>query len=136
MSETVHACCVAIDGRGVLIFGASGSGKSDLTLRLIDRGARLVSDDYTQLTRAGKRVIASAPAAIAGQIEVRGIGIVTLPPTGTVPIALVVSAGVPQRLPDPAKSDMAGVDVPMITLSLLEASAPLKVEIALRALPE
>jgi serine kinase of HPr protein (carbohydrate metabolism regulator) len=61
MSETVHATCVAIDGRGILIRGRSGAGKSDLALRLIDRGARLVSDDYTILAASGGRLRAAAP---------------------------------------------------------------------------
>ena len=64
-SETVHASCVAIRGRAVLIEGRSGSGKSDLALRLIDHGAMLVSDDYTLLTRDGTRLIATPPPTIA-----------------------------------------------------------------------
>ena len=66
-SETLHASCVAIDDRAVLIEGSSGSGKSDLALRLIDRGARLVSDDYTLVTRHAMTLRASAPDRIAGK---------------------------------------------------------------------
>ena len=66
-SETLHATCVAIDGRALLIEGRSGAGKSDLALRLIDRGATLVSDDYTRLTRSGDALIASAPETIRGR---------------------------------------------------------------------
>lgn len=131
----VHASCVAIGGRAVLIEGPSGSGKSDLALRLIDRGATLVSDDYTELQpdRAGLR--ATAPATIAGQIEVRGIGIVAVPVAPSSPVALLVRAGTPERMPLPATCAMAGIELPMIVLSLLEPSAPLKVELALAALP-
>lgn len=130
----VHASCIAIGGRAVLIEGPSGSGKSDLALRLIDRGAGLISDDYTELTVTDGRLIASAPAAIAGQIEVRGIGIVALPAAPPAPVALLVRAGEPERMPEAATCAMAGVDVPMILLSLLEPAAPLKVELALTAL--
>lgn len=131
----VHATCVAIGGRGVLIAGPSGSGKSDLALRLIDRGARLVSDDYTSLAVVASELVASAPPTIAGRIEVRGIGIVERPALPAVPVALLVEAGAPERMPEPASCAMAGVTIPMMTLALLEPSAPLKVELALERLP-
>ena len=66
-SETIHASTVAIDGRAVLITGPSGSGKSDLALRLLDRGFALVSDDQTIVKKTGDRLIASAPPTIARQ---------------------------------------------------------------------
>ena len=75
-AETVHASTVAVDGRAVLITGPSGSGKSDLALRLLDRGFILVSDDQTIVKKDGDRLLASAPPNIAGKLEVRGIGIV------------------------------------------------------------
>lgn len=132
-SETLHASCVAIDGRAVLIEGRSGSGKSDLALRLIDRGARLVSDDYTVLVRERDRVLAQPPATIAGRIEVRGIGIVDMPHVEHVPAALVVRlADQVERMPE--EGDMrtiAGVAVPMVALNGHEASAPIKVALAL-----
>lgn len=130
----MHASCVVIGSHAVLIEGASGSGKSDLALRLIDRGARLLSDDYTELVAEGGRAIASAPATITGQIEVRGIGIVGMPPAPPHPVALLVRAGTPERMPEPATFAIAGLTVPMIVLSLTESSAPLKVELALKAL--
>ena len=77
-SETVHASTVAMDGRAVLISGPSGSGKSDLTLRLLDRGFTLVSDDQTIVRREDDRLIASPPPNIAGKLEIRGIGIVEM----------------------------------------------------------
>ena len=89
-SETVHTSCVAIGGRAVLIGGRSGKGKSDLALRLIDRGAQLVSDDYTFVRRAGGKLLASPPDTIAGKIEVRGIGILEYPPERDVPVGLFV----------------------------------------------
>ena len=74
-AETVHASTVALDGRAVLISGPSGSGKSDLALRLLDRGFALVSDDQTVVKKQGDALLASAPPSIAGKMEVRGIGI-------------------------------------------------------------
>ena len=134
-SETLHASCVAIGGRAVLIEGRSGSGKSDLALRLIDRGAMLVADDYTDLTVADGRLIASAPATIAGKIEVRGVGIVTMPELASAPVALAVRIdAAPDRLPEPATRTIAGVALPEIAIDPLPASAPLKVELALREL--
>lgn len=135
-SETLHASCVAIDGRAVLIEGRSGEGKSDLSLRLIDRGAQLVSDDYTICTRTAGTLFGAAPSNIAGKIEVRGIGIVELPHVPRAPIALIVTIlDAPPRLPDgPRTRRIAGVDVPQVALPALEPSAPVKVELALRHL--
>lgn len=135
-SETLHASCVAIDGRAVLIEGRSGEGKSDLALRLIDRGAALVSDDYTICTRNSGVLHGAAPANIAGKIEVRGIGILALPHVDRAPIALIVTIlDAPPRLPDgPRTRRIAGVEVPQVALPALEPSAPVKVELALKHL--
>ena len=131
-SETLHASCVAIGGRAVLIAGPSGSGKSDLALRLIDRGAVLVSDDYTLLIRGADRLSATAPATIAGRIEVRGIGIVDMPHVEHVPVALLVElADATDRMPDAAPRSIAGMSVPSLLVKPLESSAPIKVELAL-----
>lgn len=135
-SETVHTSCVAIAGRAVLIGGRSGKGKSDLALRLIDRGAVLVSDDYTLLRRVEGRLLATAPETIAGKIEVRGVGILELPIERDVPVALFVDLDLDAtRLPITLEErPVAGVAIPVIGLSALEASAPIKVEAALRQL--
>ena len=132
-SETLHASCVAIGGRAVLIEGPSGAGKSDLALRLIDRGALLVSDDYTLVRRKGAGLVAAAPATIAGKIEVRGIGIVDMVQRDGLPVALLVGLGAAvDRLPAEGLSRIvAGVPLPYIGLAGLEASAPIKVELAL-----
>ena len=133
MSETVHATCVAIGGRGVLIRGRSGGGKSDLALRLIDRGARLVSDDYTILTLRDGRIQGCAPETIAGKLEVRGVGIVEMEPETDVPICLIADLDeAPERLPEePRGVPMLGILIPAIGIAALEASAPLKLEQAL-----
>jgi serine kinase of HPr protein (carbohydrate metabolism regulator) len=132
MSETLHATCVAISGRAVLIAGRSGSGKSDLALRLIDRGAELVSDDYTEVGTVAGRLTARAPAAIAGRMEIRGVGLVDVAATAEAPVCLLVDLdALPERLPEPASRRVAGQDVPTIALAALEPSAPLKLERAL-----
>jgi serine kinase of HPr protein (carbohydrate metabolism regulator) len=133
-SETVHCSAVAIGGRAVLIGGRSGSGKSDLALRLIDRGAGLVSDDYTIVRRLQGETLASAPPTIAGMIEVRGVGIAEMAHQDDVPVALFVDLDrTPERLPDlEDRRVVAGVPIPTIGLNAHEDSAPLKVETALR----
>jgi serine kinase of HPr protein (carbohydrate metabolism regulator) len=134
-SETVHASAVAIDGRAILIGGRSGHGKSDLALRLIDRGATLVSDDYTFLRRAGGQALASAPANIVGKIEMRGVGLLEDQPNAQeVPVALYVDLdATPERLPEAGDALMlAGVSIPAVAMNGLEPSAPLKAEAALR----
>ena len=132
MSETVHATCVSIGGRAVLIFGRSGAGKSDLALRLIDRGATLVSDDYTIVVAKEGALIASPPATIAGKMELRGVGIIDLDHVTDVAAALIVDLDHdPDRLPEPGTRDIAGIPVPVISLHGLEPSAPIKVEKAL-----
>jgi len=136
MAKTIHATCIAIGQRGVLITGASGSGKSDLAMRLIDRGAVLVSDDYTALALSDGRLRASPPTNIAGLLEIRHIGIVNMPYVIDVPIALAIALDEkPERMPDqPATLDILGLSVPCVALAGLEASAPIKAELALKQL--
>ena len=132
-SEMLHATTVAIGEVAVVIEGRSGSGKSDLALRLIGRGAVLVSDDQTLLIRRGETLIARAPDTIAGQIEVRGIGIVTMPHVSEAPVGLIVRLGdEDQRMPERRARRIAGVQVAEATFDPFRASTPLKVEIALR----
>jgi HPr kinase/phosphorylase len=130
----LHATCVAIDGRAVLLLGPSGSGKSDLALRLIDRGAVLVSDDQTDLAATDGTVFASAPTTIAGLIEVRGLGIVALPFVARVPVALAVRLGEPVvRMPETGLTEMfTGLAIPLLRVDSREASATIKVELALK----
>ena len=129
----VHASSVAIDGRAVLITGRSGSGKSDLALRLLDRGFTLVSDDQTLVRRVGDRLIASAPPTIAGKLEIRGVGIVEVPTSSDVPVALLVElASDIERLPDDSSErQILGVALPMVNIDAMTASAASKVAIAL-----
>ncbi len=132
-SDRLHATTVAIDGVAVMIEGASGSGKSDLALRLIDRGAVLVSDDQTLVIRVGKTLRARPPSTIAGRIEVRGIGILAMPHIEDVPVGLLVRIdGAIERMPEHRARKIAGIDVRQFAVDPFHASAPIKVELALR----
>jgi serine kinase of HPr protein (carbohydrate metabolism regulator) len=132
-SETIHASTVATDGRAVLISGPSGSGKSDLTLRLLDRGFTLVSDDQTIVRREGDRLVSSAPPTIKGKLEIRGIGIVDMDTVADVPIALYVElTSEIVRLPDDRRErPVLGVNLPLISVNAQTASAASKVALAL-----
>lgn len=131
----IHASCVELGGIGVLLLGQSGSGKSDLALRLIDAGGRLVADDRTDLHLRGDRLMASSPAPIAGKIEVRGVGIVPLTHVAEAPVGLaieLVASENVERLPAAQCRNWLGIDVPLLALAPFESSATAKVRLAAR----
>ncbi|MBA4490272.1 HPr kinase/phosphorylase [Paracoccus sp. S1E-3] len=113
-TETIHASAVALDGRGVLILGPSGAGKSSLALQLIGQGAQLVGDDWIVLDRVGGDVVASAPAALDGLIEARGIGLLRAP-ARPAPLRLVVDLGrIEQaRLPPIRHTTVMDISLPL-----------------------
>lgn len=135
----IHASCVAIGRTGVLLLGKSGSGKSDLALRLIDQGAVLVADDRTILSLEKGALYARAPASIAGLMEVRGLGIIQFPVRAKVRIALAVQLGredmrLPaQRFYRPPASLKPQIRVPEILLDAQLAATPAKIRSALAA---
>lgn len=136
-----HATCVTVDGRGLLIAGPSGSGKSDLALRLIQGGARLVADDRPELILSGEAVVASAPAAIRGLLEVRGLGIVRLAEEECADraeiaavIDLVAEPGRVTRMPYPSARLILGRSVPELALFPFEPSAVARVRMFLRTI--
>lgn len=114
-AANVHASCVALDGRGLLITGPSGSGKSALALQLMALGARLVADDRVDLRRAGDGVIASCPAALHGLIEARGLGLLRAEALAQAELALVVDLAVVEtaRLPPLRHIPVLGVALPL-----------------------
>ncbi len=127
----IHATAVVLDGAAVLLTGLPGVGKSDLALRLIDRGWSLLADDQVMMGVDGGVLIAAAPSTIAGLIEVRGVGIVRIPHVARAPIALVVTLGAErERLPEPASVSYLGLTVPMTTLDPWSVSAAIKVTYA------
>ena len=131
--EQLHATCVIIDGTGTLLRGPPGAGKSDLALRLIDGGARLVADDRVDLRLENGSIIAAAPPALAGLIEVRGLGIVKLDAVAQASIALVidlVGAELIERLPAPESTQLMDITLSLLHLAPFEASAPAKVRLA------
>ncbi|NUQ19070.1 MAG: aldolase [Sphingomonas sp.] len=132
-AETLHASTVASDGRAVLITGPSGSGKSDLALRLIDRGFSLVSDDRTVVKRDGDRLLAASAPNIVGKLEIRGIGIVDVEHVSDMPVALIVELRSDiERIPDDSRERLIlGVPVPLISIDAMTASAAAKVVFAL-----
>ncbi|MBX9943073.1 MAG: HPr kinase/phosphatase C-terminal domain-containing protein [Reyranella sp.] len=146
MTELLHATCVALRvpgqpaaraWRAVLLRGPSGAGKSDLALRLIDAGARLVADDQTRINRRGGTLVATPPPALAGLMEVRGIGIVKLPRRqlmARAPLSLLVDlapADRIERLPDPVREHLLGIELAVLALAPFEASATAKLRLAL-----
>jgi HPr kinase/phosphorylase len=118
----------------VLITGDSGSGKSDLALRLIDDGGTLVADDYVMLSAENGKIIARPPEKIAGKIELREAGILTLPYAQKAALALVVSlspARSSTRLPEPAFFDCKGLKILLLSLHAFDASCPAKIRLFL-----
>lgn len=139
--STVHATCVAVDGVGVMLRGPSGSGKSDLALRLIDGGAVLVADDRVRLAPGDGDdagwLIARAPAPIVGLLEVRGLGPMPVPRVASAPVALVVDLKPGheiERLPEPGWCAYCDLRLPLLAVDPFRASAPAALRLALAAL--
>lgn len=128
----LHASCVRWHDRGVVIEGPSGAGKSDLVLRLLDAGALLVADDLVAIERRGDRLTAAA-VGLPGRLEVRGQGIFAVAALAAAPldlwVRLVDRPG--ERLPEPARHELAGLALPLIELDPRPASAVARLRIAL-----
>lgn len=119
----------------MLLLGDSGAGKSDLALRLIDSGAMLVADDRVNLVAVAGQLLASAPESIAGKIELRGVGILTLPHLQNIPLKLAVSldkSRTQERLPEPAFFDCLGVRLSLLSLHPFEDSVCAKIRLYLQ----
>lgn len=131
----LHASCIALEKRGVLLAGPPGAGKSDLALRLIDSGAQLVADDQTELRIEQGKLVASAPTPIVGLMEVRHVGLLRMPALASAPVALYVELAPPdeklERLPDAKTKDFLGCPVRCLRLPAFAASTPAKIRAAL-----
>ena len=133
-----HGTVVAFAGRGIMLRGNPGSGKSDLALRLIAIGADLVADDQVDLAAGPDGLVARVPPSIAGLLEVRGLGIRSLPHQPSAPLRLIVDLVAPaqvERLPEPAVETIEGRNLPRLSLDPFELSAPLKLLLALGLSP-
>ena len=137
----IQGTCVALDGAGILLRGPPGSGKSDLALRLIDAGGLLVADDLCEIRRDGGQLLADLPAGVdasfRGRIEARGLGLLSVPDTGPVPLALVADlkpGEVPERLPEPAEVRYLGLALPLVVLDPFQASAAARLRLVARQL--
>jgi HPr kinase/phosphorylase len=114
-AATVHATAVALNGRAVLIRGASGSGKSALALHMIALGAGLIADDRTHLSVRDGTLTASAPATLPALIEARFIGLLPVPLHPAAPVLAVVDMdrSTDERLPPPATCDILTITLPL-----------------------
>ena len=133
--ENFQGTCIAFGEEAVLFRGPSGSGKSDLALRCIEKGADLISDDQTILCRKNKKIIASAPRSIAGKLEVRGLGILDFPYREDASLVLVldlINEGALERLPKIDFVDYFDIKIPNLRILPFESSAVEKVSLALR----
>lgn len=133
----IHASAVSWQNQGIIIFGPSGSGKSDLCLRLIvEHGARLVSDDRCEIELKADRPTVFAPQNIKGKLEIRGVGIATISSVDSAPLCLAVQIVPPQeeieRLPLGQSYQILGKSLPLIKIHAFEASAPAKILMALK----
>ena len=136
-SHLLHGSAVSLGGKGVLLIGHSGRGKSDLALQMIDRGAVLIADDQVRICREGDRLIAEAPPELAGLIEIRGLGIMRLPHIKG-DLNLIVDLdldGEETRLPDPMTVSWYGLSLRKIQINGRCASAAAKINLALHAEP-
>ena len=135
MSGALHqASCVAIDGRALLIEGLPGSGKSSLVLALIDRGATLVGDDGVLLEADGGRLFASPAPAIAGKLEVRNVGLVSMPTVSHIPVALTIrlDRNAPRFIERADTCERHGASLPLVALWPDAPVLALRAEMALK----
>jgi HPr kinase/phosphorylase len=118
---TLHATSVAFEGKGIMIFGQSGSGKSSLALELIGLGADLIADDRTRVISTVGRIFASSPSAIAGLIEARGVGILPVQHVNSAPIVLTVDMSCIETERLPLRHSMTVLDIPLPCLHKVNA---------------
>ncbi len=116
-SEILHASCIALDGRGLLILGPSGAGKSSLAIRMMALGASLVSDDRTLVFVRDGHLVGDCPrVAMKGLIEARGVGLLRAPAVDSVVLTLAIDLGQPEpdRLPPFRTVTILGIPLPLV----------------------
>ena len=136
--KRIHSTSVVIDDNGVLILGDSGSGKSDLALRLIDSGATLISDDISICRKISNNIYLYCPPEIKGLLEVREIGIITVPFVERVKLLLVVNlkSNNNERFPKDSFFRILGIKVPIINIEGKNSSAVAKIKVKLNEIRE
>lgn len=136
--KRIHSTSVVIDDNGVLILGDSGSGKSDLALRLIDNGATLISDDISICRKNSNNIYLYCPPEIKGLLEVREIGIITVPFVERIKLRLVVNlkSNNNERFPKDSSYRILGIKIPIINIEGKNSSAVAKIKVKLNEIRE
>ena len=136
--KKMHSSSVVIDDNGVLILGDSGSGKSDLALRLIDNGATLISDDISICRKNSNNIYLFCPPEIKGLLEVREIGIITVPFVERIKLRLVVNLKSKnnERFPKDNSFRILGIKIPLISIEGKNSSAVAKIKVKLNEIRE
>ncbi len=136
--KRIHSTSVVIDDNGVLILGDSGSGKSDLALRLIDSGATLISDDISICRKNSNNIYLYCPPEIKGLLEVREIGIITVPFVERIKLRLVVNlkSNNNERFPKDSSFRILGIKIPIINIEGKNSSAVAKIKVKLNEIRE
>ena len=136
--KRIHSSSVVIEDNGVLILGNSGSGKSDLALRLIDNGATLISDDISICRKNSNDIYLYCPPEIKGLLEVREIGIITVPFVERIKLRLVVNlkSNNNERFPKDSSYRILGIKIPIINIEGKNSSAVAKIKVKLNEIRE
>ena len=136
--KRIHSTSVVIDDNGVLILGDSGSGKSDLALRLIDSGATLISDDISICRKNLNNIYLYCPPEIKGLLEVREIGVITVPFVERIKLRLVVNlkSNNNERFPKESSFRILGIKIPIINIEGKNSSAVAKIKVKLNEIRE
>ena len=136
--KRLHATSVAIEDNGVAIFGDSGSGKSDLALRLIDSGATLISDDITVFSKSEKNIHLFGVENTKGLLEVRELGIITVPYIEGIRLKLVIKLTDKEieRIPKKNQTNLLGLKFPKLEINGKNSSSVVKVKVKLNEINE
>ena len=136
--KRIQSTSVVIDDNGVLILGDSGSGKSDLALRLIDSGATLISDDISICRKNSNNIYLYCPPEIKGLLEVREVGIITVPFVERIKLRLVVNlkSNNNERFPKDSSFRILGIKIPIINIEGKNSSAVAKIKVKLNEIRE